>query len=138
MSHGDRKNDNTAKNRKKGSFGKIQETLRFSLETGVSSCFGQPPVQGKVHGQKAGQPADDVGNRLRQKDAVGAETKTGKSSVRGTTIRTFRSREKKIARFAQPKAVKVDCPANWKAMKRTRKSRYAGNSVRWRSWSDPR
>ncbi len=38
--------------------------------------------------------------------------RTGNSKVKGTTIIIFRRREKKIARFAQPRDVKVDCPTN--------------------------
>ena len=34
--------------------------------------------------------------------------RTGKSKVKGTTIIIFRRREKNIARFAQPRDVKVD------------------------------
>ena len=40
----------------------------------------------------------------------------GSASVRGTTMMTFRSSEKKIAYRAFPRAWKVVWPLNWKAM----------------------
>ena len=116
MSHGDRKNDNTAKNRKKGSFRKIQETLRFSLETGVSSCFGSRRYRVKYMVRKLASPPMTLEIGSARKTPSVPKPRPGKNSVRGTTMRTFRSRARKIARFAQPKGLKVDCPANWKAM----------------------
>ena len=40
----------------------------------------------------------------------------GSSNVRGKTMKAFRSREKKTACLALPRAVKVDWPANWRDM----------------------
>ena len=45
----------------------------------------------------------------------------GSASVSGTTINALRSSEKNMACFEYPRAVKVDCPANWKAIKKNPK-----------------
>ena len=46
---------------------------------------------------------------------------SGRIIVRGRTIITFLKIEKKTALLAHPKAVNVDCPVNWKAIKKNPK-----------------
>ena len=46
----------------------------------------------------------------------------GSSSVRGTTMTTFRNREKNTACLDRPSATAADCPAIWKLiMKKPKK-----------------